>query len=160
VKVQVEFNPRRVTTYRQVGYAKHQLKKEQFRDNTVDAAELGAAEAGNALYVVEVDPRGYGDLATVHVRYKVPGTTDYREQEWPVPFNAPAQPLEQSSSSLRLAGTAAAFSEWLAQSPYAGEVSTDRLLGMLNGVPPIYGADPRPAKLEWMVRQAKSISGK
>src|SRR6185369_14957480 len=52
VKVQVEFNPRRVTSYRQIGYAKHQLKKEQFRDNTVDAAELGAAEAGNALYVV------------------------------------------------------------------------------------------------------------
>src|SRR5438067_2020453 len=53
VKVQVEFNPRRVTTYRQIGYAKHQLTKEQFRDNTVDAAEIGAAESGNALYVIE-----------------------------------------------------------------------------------------------------------
>ncbi|MEO6740288.1 MAG: von Willebrand factor type A domain-containing protein, partial [Chthoniobacteraceae bacterium] len=50
VKVQVEFNPKRVTAYRQVGYAKHQLTKEQFRDNTVDAAELAAAESGNALY--------------------------------------------------------------------------------------------------------------
>ena len=75
VKVQVEFNPRRVTAYRQIGYAKHQLTKEQFRDNTVDAAEIGAAESGNALYVVEVNPRGEGPLATVRVRYKVPGTT-------------------------------------------------------------------------------------
>ncbi|HXJ57981.1 MAG TPA: von Willebrand factor type A domain-containing protein, partial [Verrucomicrobiae bacterium] len=33
VKVQVEFNPQRVTVHRQIGYAKHQLKKEQFRDN-------------------------------------------------------------------------------------------------------------------------------
>src|SRR5207248_10805252 len=82
VKVQVEFNPKRVTAYRQIGYAKHQLTKEQFRDNSVDAAELGAAESGNALYVTEVNPTGDGPLATVRVRYKIPGTADYREQEW------------------------------------------------------------------------------
>ena len=60
--------------YRQIGYAKHQLTKEQFRDNTVDAAEIGAAESGNALYVIEVNPQGRGPLATVRVRYKVPAT--------------------------------------------------------------------------------------
>ncbi len=160
VKVQVEWNPRRVTAYRQIGYAKHQLKKEQFRDNTVDAAEIGAAESGNALYVLEVNPRGEGDLATVRVRFKVPGTSDYKEHEWTVPFTANTPPLEQASPALRLAGTAGAFSEWLAASPYATEVTTDRLLGLLNGVPTIYGADPRPQKLEWMIRTAKSVSGR
>jgi hypothetical protein len=60
--VQVEFNPKRVTAYRQIGYAKHQLTKEQFRDNTVDAAEIAAQEAGNALYTVEVNPAGEGPL--------------------------------------------------------------------------------------------------
>jgi Mg-chelatase subunit ChlD/anti-sigma factor RsiW len=160
VKVQVEFNPRRVTAYRQIGYAKHQLKKEQFRDNTVDAAEIGAAESGNALYVCEVNPRGEGDLATVRVRFKVPGTSDYREHEWAVPFTREAPPLEQASPALRLAGTAAAFAEWLVASPYATEVTSDRLLGLINGVPAIYGADPRPKKLEWMIRQAKSVSGR
>jgi hypothetical protein len=149
-----------VTSYRQVGYAKHQLTKEQFRDNTVDAAELAAAESGNALYVVEVNPRGEGDLATVRVRFKVPGTSDYREQEWPVPFTHPAAPLEESGSSLRLAATAAAFCEMLAGSPYATEVTGDRLLGLLSGVPAIYGADSRPKKLEWMIRQAHSLSGR
>jgi hypothetical protein len=98
VKVQVEFNPRRVTAYRQIGYAKHQLKKEQFRDNTVDAAEIGAAESGNALYVVEVNPRGEGDLATVRVRFKVPGTSDYREHEWPVPFTTKRAAARASES--------------------------------------------------------------
>ncbi|MEI8041833.1 MAG: von Willebrand factor type A domain-containing protein [Verrucomicrobiota bacterium] len=160
VKVQVEFNPARVTAYRQIGYAKHQLTKEQFRDNTVDAAEIGAAESGNALYVVEVNPRGSGPLATVRVRYKVPGTTDYREQEWPVPYTGNAVALEQASPALRLAATASAFSEWLVSSPYAGEVTPDRLLGYLGGVPEVYGADARPRKLEWMIRQAKSIAGK
>jgi Mg-chelatase subunit ChlD/tetratricopeptide (TPR) repeat protein len=160
VKVQVEFNPARVTAYRQIGYAKHQLTKEQFRDNTVDAAEIGAAESGNALYVIEGNPAGNGPLATVRVRYKVPGTTDYHEHEWAVPFNGNAVALEQASPAMRLAASASAFSEWLASSPYAAEVSLDRLLGYLSGVPAVYGADVRPQKLEWMIRQASSLAGK
>jgi Mg-chelatase subunit ChlD len=160
VKVQVEFNPNRVAAYRQVGYAKHQLTREQFRDNTVDAAELGAAEAGNALYVVEVNSRGAGPLATIRVRYKVPGTADYREQEWPVPYQGNAVALEQASPTLRLAAVASAFSEWLASSPFAAEVTPDRLLTHLRGVPEVYGADTRPKRLEWMIREAKSLTGK
>ena len=86
VKVQVEFNPKRVTAYRQIGYAKLQLKKEEFRDNSVAAAAIGAAESGNALYAIEVNPNGEGALGTVRVRYKVPGTADYQEHSWEVPY--------------------------------------------------------------------------
>jgi hypothetical protein len=160
VKVQVEFNPGRVTAYRQIGYAKHQLTKEQFRDNTVNAAQIGAAEAGNALYVIEVNARGEGPLATVRVRYREPGTSDYHEHEWPVPYTGNAVALEQASPAMRLAATGSAFAEWLASSPYAADVTPDRLLGYLSGVPEVYGADARPKKLEWMIRQAKSIAGK
>jgi len=160
VKVQVEFNPDRVKAYRQVGYAKHQLTKEQFRDNTVNAAQIAAAESGNALYVIEVDPAGRGPLARVRVRYRTPGTSDYHEHEWEAPFSGNAAPLEQGSPAIRLAATASAFSEWLAVSPFAGEVNGARLLGYLRGVPEVYGADARPRKLEWMIRQAQSLSGK
>jgi hypothetical protein len=149
-----------VTSFRQIGYAKHQLKKEQFRDNTVDAAEIASQETGNALYTIETNPQGEGSVATVHVRYKIPGTTDYREQAWDVPYTGSAVALEQASSAMRLAATASAFSEWLATSPFASEVSTDKLLNYLSGVPQVYGADKRPQKLEWMIRQARSISGK
>lgn len=159
VKVQVEWNPRRVTSYRQIGYAKHQLKKEQFRDNTVDAAEIGAAEAGNALYTVQVNPAGEGPLATVRVRFRVPNTSDYREHEWIVPYAVPAPALDQASPTLRLAATASAFSEWLVASPFAAEVTPDKLLGHLRGIPEMRPADPRPKQLETMIRQAKTISG-
>jgi len=159
VKVQVEFNPKRVTAYRQIGYARHQLTKEQFRDNTVDAAEIGTAESGNALYVIQVNPDGEGPLATVRVRFKIPGTSDYREHEWAVPYSGHALALDQASPSLRLAASASAFSEWLAGSPYAAEVTPDRLVSYLAGVPEVYGADGRPKKLEWMIRQAKSVVG-
>ncbi|HWD92360.1 MAG TPA: von Willebrand factor type A domain-containing protein [Verrucomicrobiae bacterium] len=160
VKVQVEFNPKRVISYRQIGYAKHQLTKEQFRDNTVDAAEIAAQEAGNALYTIETNPQGEGSIATVRVRYKVPGTSEYREQAWDVAYTGGAVALDQASAAMRLAATASAFSEWLATSPFAAEVTPEALLRYLNGVPQIYGADTRPAKLEWMIRQAQSISGK
>ena len=160
VKVQVEFNPQRVSVWRQIGYAKHQLTKEQFRDNTVDAAELTAAESGNALYIIETDENGSGPIATVRVRYKEPQTGAYREHAWPVPYSRNAPLLSNASNSMRLATSASAFSEWLAGSPFAGEVTPDALLASLNGVPEQCKPDPRPEKLEWMIRQAKSLSGK
>ena len=160
VKVQMEFNPTRVVSYRQIGYAKHQLTKEQFRDNSVNAAQIGAAEAGNALYTVEVNPQGTGPICTAHVRYRDPGTADYYEHAWDVPYTGSAVALDQASPAIRLAATASAFSEWLASSPYAAEVSPDALLDYLRGVPAVYGADTRPAQLETMIREAKSLTGK
>ena len=160
VKVQVEFNAKRVPAYRQIGYAKHQLKKEQFRDNTVDAAELGAAETGNALYVIQVNAQGEGPIGVVRVRFKVPGTSQYRETEWTVNYRGASLPLEQASTAMRLAATASAFSEWLVASPFASEVTADRLLHLLNGVPAAFEPDPKPKRLEWMIRQAKSLAGR
>ncbi len=160
VKVQVEWNPRRVSTYRQIGYAKHQLTKEQFRDNTVDAAEIGAAEAGNALYTVQVNPAGEGPLGLVRVRFKLPGTSEYQEHEWPLAYDGGAKSLDQSSAALRLAASASSFSEWLVSSPFAAEVTPDKLLGYLRGVPELWPSDPRPKKLEWMIRQAGSLTAK
>jgi hypothetical protein len=90
----------------------------------------------------------------------VPGTSDYREHEWTVPFTPNTPALEQASPTMRLAATASAFSEWLAGSPYASEITSDQLLGIINGVPQTFGTDPRPQKLEWMIRQAKSLSGR
>lgn len=160
VKVQVEFNPQRVEVWRQVGYARHQLTKEQFRDNTVDAAELGAAESGNALYVVETKPAGSGPIATVRVRYRDPASGTYREHAWPVPYTGAATALDRAPARIRLAASAAAFSEWLAGNPYAAEVTPDRLLGLMQGIPESFQPDPAPQRLEWMIRQAKSVSGK
>ncbi len=160
VKVQVEFNPLRVPAWRQIGYAKHQLKKEQFRDNTVDAAELAAAEAGNALYVVQINQEGEGGIGVVRARFREPSTGVYRELEWMVPYNGGASPMEQSSSAMRLAGTSALLGEWLAASPFAAEVTLDKLQVWLRGVPEVFSPDPRPRQLETMLRQARSISGK
>lgn len=160
VKVQVEFNPNRVTTWRQIGYVKHQLTKQQFRDNTVAAGAIAAREAGNALYVIETNPNGEGPIATVRVRYRVPGTQVVNERSWSVVYAGAAPDLAQSSPAMRLAATAAKTAEWLSDSPFAQDVTPDELLNDLSGVPQVYGTDERPKQLEWMIREAKSVSGK
>jgi Mg-chelatase subunit ChlD/tetratricopeptide (TPR) repeat protein len=160
VKVQVEFNPDRVISYRQIGYAKDQLTKEQFRDNTVKAAQLGVKESGNALYTVELNPQGNGPICTVHVRYRTPGTSDYYEHAWDVPYTGASPSLDQAGPAIRLAASASAFSEWLAGSPYAGEVNPSQLLGYVRDLPELYGPDHRPAELVQMLQEATSIAGR
>ena len=47
----------------------------------------------------------------------------------------------------------------LAKCPHAAEVTPDKLLNLLRGVPESFGVDPRPNSLEWMIREAQRISG-
>jgi Ca-activated chloride channel family protein len=56
VKIQVEFNPARVASYRLIGYEKRMLRKEDFNNDKVDAGEIGAGHTVTALY--EVVPTG------------------------------------------------------------------------------------------------------
>jgi Ca-activated chloride channel family protein len=93
VKIQVEFNPRRVAGYRLVGYENRLLRDEDFNDDRVDAGEIGAGHTVTALYEIVpagekvsggVDALKYqqggepskasagGELLTVKLRYKEP----------------------------------------------------------------------------------------
>lgn len=159
VKVQVQFNPQRTRIWRQIGYAQHQLTAQQFRDNTVDAAELGAAEAGQALYLIQVDDTGTGPIGTARVRFHAPGSDRFVEQEWEIPYDRKAVALEQASDTLRLATVAGAFAEWLGRSPFAEQVTLDRLLSLANDLPARFQPDPRPRQLQQMLQQARSLSG-
>jgi len=58
VKIQVEFNPARVASYRLIGYEKRLLRKEDFNNDKVDAGEIGAGHTVTALY--EVVPANAG----------------------------------------------------------------------------------------------------
>lgn len=94
VKIQVEFNPELVQSYRLIGYENRLLNKEDFNDDKKDAGELGSGHTVTALYEVvpvgvefnagSVDPLKYqstnkytkvnydGELLTVKIRYKQP----------------------------------------------------------------------------------------
>jgi Mg-chelatase subunit ChlD len=160
VKAQIQFNPQRVISYRQLGYEKHRLTKEQFRDERVDAAEIGAAEAGTVLYSLRIDGQGSGPLGVARVRYMIPESGLYEEREWLLPYEGPGRPFEEAAPALRLAVVAGVFAEVLAGNPYSQGVSYAALQQYLPAIVQSYTLDERPQQLAWMVNQARSIAGR
>jgi Ca-activated chloride channel family protein len=80
VKVQVEFNPARVASYRLIGYENRLLRREDFNLDTFDAGEIGAGHAVTALYEIvpiEVDAAA-GNLRAAQLRYAHSGSTALR----------------------------------------------------------------------------------
>ncbi|MEO8404539.1 MAG: VWA domain-containing protein [Chitinophagaceae bacterium] len=59
VKIQVEFNPAKITAYRLIGYENRMLAAQDFNDDQKDAGELGSGHTVTALY--EVIPAGVKD---------------------------------------------------------------------------------------------------
>lgn len=93
VKVQIEFNPKFVKSYRLIGYENRKLRNEDFSNDKIDAGELGSGHTVTALYEIipanvdseflpqegklkyssNAESKGFGEeLATVKFRYKKP----------------------------------------------------------------------------------------
>ncbi len=68
VKIQVEFNPERVSEYRLIGYTNRRLNNEDFNNDKVDAGDIGAGHTVTALY--EVALHGMGGEKNTPLRYK------------------------------------------------------------------------------------------
>ena len=86
VKIQVEFNPARVASYRLIGYEKRMLRKEDFNNDKIDAGEIGAGHTVTALY--EVVPTG----SSVNPAASVPPVD-------PLKYSANAKASNESTSS-------------------------------------------------------------
>lgn len=67
VKLQIEFNPAQVAEYRLIGYETRLLEREDFRDDTVDAGDVGVGHSVTALY--EIVPVGSPAITTDALRY-------------------------------------------------------------------------------------------
>jgi len=119
VKLQIEFNPAHVKAYRLIGYENRMLNKEDFKDDTKDAGELGAGHNVTAVYeiipmssketVPELDELKYQDsklseeaskspeALTVKLRYKLP------DSDTSIPFDVPVYnktlPLDKASET-------------------------------------------------------------
>lgn len=93
VKIQIEFNPKYVKSYRLIGYENRKLKNEDFINDKIDAGELGSGHTVTALYEIipnnvsseflpketelkysdSIVSQNFSDeLATVKFRYKKP----------------------------------------------------------------------------------------
>src|SRR5690606_24280458 len=54
VKIQVEFDPDAVARYRLIGYENRDVADDDFRNDRVDAGEIGAGHTVTALYEIEL----------------------------------------------------------------------------------------------------------
>lgn len=157
VKVQVEFNPQRVEMYKLLGFEKHRLKKEDFRNDKVDAAEMAAAEAGVAVYQVQVKPDGYGDLGSVAVRFRDLKSGRMVEERWPITFDANVPRIDLAPSSMKLAAVSSLFAMRLKGDERSETVDLRILREILSTLPPSKYEDPRVMGLLQMVEQARQM---
>lgn len=158
VKVQVEFNPKRVGRYKLLGFEKHVLKKEDFRNDKVDAAEMAAAEAGVAMYQFEALPDGEGDVGSVSVRFLDLSTGQMVENRWPIPYVADAPRPAQAAPSLRIASSAALLAAKLKGEALAASVDLKTLSGLMSGLPEQVRSQKRVQQLQQMIEQARQLS--
>jgi Ca-activated chloride channel family protein len=125
VKLQVEFNSDAVIAYRLIGYENRDIADRDFRNDHVDAGEIGSGHDVTALYeVVLREGAPSKELATVRVRAKKPGA-DSAAREWATVFDGEMLQSEfsQASKDFQVAYSAATFAELLRSSPYVVEVS-------------------------------------
>lgn len=158
VKVQVRFNPERVEAYQLFGFENHLLNEEDFRDDRVDAAELAAAEQGNALYQVKLRTDGTGDIGEVAVRFRDTRTDRMIERHWIIPFDPATPALAQADPSMQLAAAAGLLAESLRGSPIGQSVDPAALAPVEASLRAAFPGDPRVATLLAMwerVRQTR-----
>lgn len=175
VKIQVEFNPARVQSYRLLGYENRTLAREDFADDRKDAGELGSGHSVTALY--EIMPVGAtpvaldddsltyqqvsirpeanrsGELMTVRLRYKDPQGSASRLLEESVRDRSGGT----ASEDMRFASAVAAFALLLRDSEHRGQASYEQVLSLARGA---RGEDPQGYRGEFigMVETARTLS--
>ncbi len=121
VKVQLEFDPRSVASYRQIGYENRALKNEDFDDDTKDAGELGAGHSVTALYEIVPASSARGTVATIRLRYKEPkGHTSRLLTASVVDYGRSAY---DASADMQFAAAVAEMGMLLRNSPHKGSAS-------------------------------------
>jgi len=120
-KVQVTFNPETVSRYRLLGYENRDVADHRFRDDTVDAGEIGAGHRVTALYEIKLRPNvpRRARLATLRLRYRSARTDRIVEIEETVRASTVAGRWQSSSFGMQLATIVAEFAEVLRSSYWA-----------------------------------------
>jgi Ca-activated chloride channel family protein len=123
VKIQVEFDKKAVKSYRLIGYENRDIADKDFRDDKVDAGEIGAGHTVTALYEVVLDKSSADNIATVRIRHKKPDGYKATESSFPMKRNMLAKNLSDSSKDFQFAAAVTGFAEILRESPYAKDLN-------------------------------------
>jgi Ca-activated chloride channel family protein len=156
-KVQVDFNPDTVAYYRLIGYENRAVADQDFRNNAVDAGEIGAGHSATALYAVLLYPGAQGRLATVQLRWQDPDTREVKEingnfNTWDLVAN-----FESASPRYQLDVVVAQYAELLRDSPWTGYTSIYSLRNYALRLGDLLPEDPDVAEFVRLVSRAAHI---
>lgn len=125
-KIQVEFNAAVVEQYRLAGYENRKVKDEDFRNDEVDAGEIGAGHSVTALYEVELATDAADAnaiIATVYLRWKEPTTGEVIELQKLFTVGEMAASFVEATPGFQLANAVAEYAEVLRQTEYGTDTS-------------------------------------
>jgi Ca-activated chloride channel family protein len=179
VKIQIEFNPSQVQSYRLIGYEKRMLKTKDFNDDTKDAGEIGAGHTVTALYEVvpagtEIRPvvndlkyqptaapkpervvnTGSKEMLTIKLRYKQPDGDTSKLLEFP--YTDEKNTYRRASGDFKFATAVTTFGLILRNSDYKGSSNLDAVLELAEEAK---GADVQGYRAEFinLVKKAKAL---
>lgn len=116
VKIQVEFDPEAVAAYRLVGYENRDIADHDFRNDKVDAGEIGAGHSVTALYEVQLKGDA-NQLGTVRIRAKAPNGTQAKEQAFALTRAHLKPSISEATADLRFATAVAGAADVLRGNP-------------------------------------------
>jgi len=147
-KVQVDFNPDVVSRYRLVGFENRAIADNQFRDNSVDAGEIGAGHSVTALYEVKLTPDAYGKIATVFMRWEDPDSHGITEISKDFSTRDLASEFRDADVYFQRAVVVAEYAQVLKKSYWAQDYSLNDVYREANR---IYKSMPRERDMDEFV---------
>jgi Ca-activated chloride channel family protein len=157
-KAQVEFEPSVVARWRLLGYENRDIADEKFRDDTVDAGEIGAGHSVTALYEIKLkeDAPLRGAAATVRLRYRSKETGRVVELEHDLRLSDFAGRWDSAPRGLKLASLVAEFAEILKGNYWAKDADLADVLRRARQFAESTG-DERAAEFATLVEKAQRL---
>jgi len=127
-KVQVEFNPEVVSRYRLIGFENRAVADDDFRDNRVDAGEVGAGMSATALYEIKLYDDARGRIAAVALRWEDPDSGSVTEVSRDFYTDELAESFREADPHFQWAVIVAEYAEILRESYWAEDSNLEELL--------------------------------
>lgn len=153
VKIQVDFDKDVVKSYRLIGYENRNVADDDFRNDKVDAGEIGAGHTVTALYEVELT----GERATpvtVRLRAKAPRGSKAIESVHAFDMSRAYSSYDAAPEDFRFAGAVMAAAEILRESEHAANWNLEKVVSIAQSA-----SEAHSAEREEFIALMKSVQG-
>jgi Ca-activated chloride channel family protein len=159
-KIQVDFNPAVVSRYRLIGYENRDVADEDFRNDAVDAGEIGVGHSVTALYEIKFHPDAleHEEAMTVYVRYEDPESGEVTELARAIARADFAPRFNEASIRFQLDAVVAEYAEILRESYWARESSLEDVVWEARRIAEYLPRDAEVAEFVSLVERASRVS--